>query len=49
MGKGFKPVDVVHDSLSDIKGSGWVFLLNALNDAYELVGCLGSPPNTHQD
>jgi hypothetical protein len=49
MGKGFKPVDVVYDSLSYIKGSGWVLLLNVLNDAYELVGCLGSPANTHHD
>ena len=49
MGKVFKPVDVVYDSLSYIKGSGWVFPLNVLNDAYELVGCLGSPANTHHD
>ena len=49
MGKGFKPVDVVYDSLSYIKGSGRVSLLNVLNDAYELVGCLGSPATTHHD
>jgi hypothetical protein len=49
MGEGFKPVDIVYDSLSYIKGSGWVFLLNVLNDAYDLVGRLGSPANTHHD
>jgi len=37
MGKGFKPVDVVYDSLSDLKGGDWVFMFNVLNDAYELV------------
>jgi hypothetical protein len=49
MGKGFKPVDVVYDNLSYIKGSRRVLLLNVLNDPYELVGCLGSPANTHHD
>jgi hypothetical protein len=49
MGKGFEPVDVVHDSLSSLKGGGWVVLLNVLNDAYKLVGCLSSPANTHHD
>jgi hypothetical protein len=49
MGESLKPVDVVYDSLSYIKGRGRVSLLNVLNDAYELVGCLGSPANTHHD